>query len=319
MLILSRTFHAHAGADVSRRHGGWTEGEPSSITGQALWVKLAGTLSVLLWWAAWSGAAVVSVHDQGAGVDYMSGDPIALPAAQLCTNLFRNGAQVIRNRSHTARPAAFDSMGRLIHKPSDPISALGKARANPRINGSGTSNQPPGSAEEGAKNRQGSPGASGFPAYLEGQQYVWFLQDVRHYTNYSCTVTVNCPSTFYLLVDNRVNDFARGSEYDDPVFGPPDTQWVLDDGWKRVNTGLTPVVTPACAGDYVGIDEGNNGTVNQVYAVYARTLSKPGSVMLGTEFDGNIYCLVVSTNLLTAAKTGKEPGASSRQEHPQSK
>ena len=58
------------------------------------------------------------------------------------------------------------------------------------------------------------------------------------------------------------------------AFGPPDTQWVLDDGWKRVNTGLTPVLTPTSAGDYVGIDEGNKGTINQIYAVYARTLSK---------------------------------------------
>jgi len=110
-----------------------------------------------------------------------------------------------------------------------------------------------------------------------------------------------------LLLDNRVNDFARGSEYDDPAFGPPDTQWVLDDGWKRVNTGLTPVVTPACAGDYVGIDEGNNGTVNQVYAVYARTLSRPGAITLGTEFDGNIYCLVVSTNPVAAPYADQPP------------
>jgi len=257
--------------------------------------------------AGWSGAAVVSVRDQGAGVDYMSGDPITLPAAQLCTNLFRNGAQIIRNRQHVARPAVFDSMGRLGHKPSDPISALGKARSNVRTNGSGTNKPPPGAAEEGAKNRQGSHDASGFPAYLEGQQYVWFLQDVRHYTNYSCNVTVDCPSTFYLLVDNRVNDYARGSEYDDPTFGPPDTQWVLDGGWKRVNTGLTPLVTPTCAGDYVGIDEGNNGTINQVYAVYAKTLRHPGSITLGTEFDGNIYCLVVSTNPVPAANAHKVP------------
>ena len=264
-------------------------------------------LLLLLFSADWSRSAVVSVQDKGAGTDYMSGDPITLPAAQLCTNLFWNGAQVIRNRSHTARPAVFDSLGRLSHKPSDPIAALAEGRPNARANGSGTKKQPPASAEEGVKNRQGSHGANGFPAYLEGQQYVRFLQDVRHYTNYSCTVTVDCPSTFYLLVDNRVNDYARGSEYDDPTFGPPDTQWVLDDGWKRVNTGLTPVVTSTCAGDYVGIDEGNNGTINQVYAVYAKTLRKPGSITLGTEFDGNIYCLVVSTNPVPAAKAAEAP------------
>lgn len=114
-------------------------------------------------------------------------------------------------------------------------------------------------------------------------------------------------------MDNRVNDYSRGSEYDDPTFGPPDTQWVLEDGWNRVNTGLTPVVSPTCAGDYVGIDEGNNGTINQVYAVYSKRLHKPGSITLGTEFDGNVYCLVVSTNQVAAPKAGKQPGGLSRQ------
>ena len=36
--------------------------------------------------------------------------------------------------------------------------------------------------------------------------------------------------------------------------------------------------------------------------------SQPGSVTLGTEFDGNIYCLVVSTNPASLAKAAKEPG-----------
>ena len=306
MLALRYRFHARAGADVRQRHRGCAISAPTDLGGCALWVKRGAALLVLLFWAAWLRAAVVSVQDKGVGVDYMSGEPITLPAAQLCTNLFRKGAQVIRNRSHTARPAAFDSVGRLNHKPSDPTSALAEARTNPRASGSGAQ-QPLVSAGNGAKGLRSSPATNGFPAYLEGQQYVWFLQDVRHYTNYSCTVTVDCPSTFYLLVDNRVNDYSRGSEYDDPTFGPPDTQWVLDDGWKRVNTGLTPVMTPTCAGDYVGIDEGNNGTINQVYAVYSKRLNKPGSITLGTEFDGNIYCLVVSTNPVPATNADKAP------------
>ena len=89
-----------------------------------------------------------------------------------------------------------------------------------------------------------------------------------------------------------------GRSTDDPSFGPPDTQWVLDGGWKRVNTGLSS----SGAGDYLGIDEGDNGSLNQVYAVYSKTLSKAGSITLGTEFDGNIYCLVVSTNPVPSAK-----------------
>ena len=257
--------------------------------------------------AGLSRAAVVSVRDSGAGCDYLSGEPITLPAASLSPNLFRNGAQVIRNRLHTARPMVLDSTGRLDHMKGEPIPPAANGGTNPPANGSGAKRSPT-SAGDGPEGLQTSSATNGFPAYLEGQQYVWLLQDVRHYTNYSCTVTVDCPSTFYLLVDNRVNDYLPGSEYDDPTFGPPDTQWVSDDGWKRVNTGLTPVVTPTTAGDYVAIDEGNNGSINQVYAVYARTLSKPGSITLGTEFDGNIYCLVVSTNPASLAKAAKEPG-----------
>jgi hypothetical protein len=205
-------------------------------------------------------AAVVSVQDQGKGNEYMSGEPITLPAGCLSTNLFTNGVQVIRNRAHTARPAAFDVSGRLL--------------------------------------MEAAPSPNGFPAYLVGQQFVWFLQNVRHYTNYACAVKVDCPCTLYLLVDNRVNDYGSDSPFDDPTFGPPDTQWILDDGWQRVNTGLTPSASGASAGDYVGIDEGNNNTLNNFYAVYCRTLKAPGAVTLRTELDGNMYCLVVSTNVV---------------------
>ena len=245
--------------------------------------------------------AVVSVRDEGAGNDYMSGEPITLPAASLSTNRFHRGAQAIRNRRHTVHSATFDELGRLdyMRGESDVViaQASGAGRTNLPRNGVRAPLAKP-SSETGGDAHDAASATNGFPAYLQGQQYVWFLQDVRHYTNYSCTVTVDCPSTFYLLVDNRVNDYLPGSEYDDPGFGRPDTQWVLDDGWKRVNTGLTP----SGAGDYVGIDEGDNGTINQVYAVYSMTLTNPGSIRLGTEFDGNIYCLVVSTNPLTAAK-----------------
>jgi hypothetical protein len=248
--------------------------------------------------------AVVSVSDEGAGNDYMSGEPITLPAASLSPNLFRHGAQVIRNRRHTVHPAVFDQSARLDYMKgeSDAVitQASGAGRTDPPRNGAHAPLAKP-SSETGGDAPDAPSATNGFPAYLDGQQYVWFLQDVRHYTNYSCTVTVDCPSTFYLLVDNRVNDYLPGSEYDDPSFGPPDTKWILDGGWKRVNTGLTPNGT----GDYVGIDEGDNGSINQVYAVYSRTLTNPGSIKLGTEFDGNIYCLVVSTNPVPSAKAAK--------------
>jgi hypothetical protein len=130
----------------------------------------------------------IAVRDQGIGCDYASGEPIILPAAGLSTNLFGPGVNPIRNRQHSVQAAAFDSSGALSHA---------------------TTARP-----------------AAFPAYLNGYPYVWFLQDVRHYTNYSCSVTVDCPATFYLLVDNRVNDFNAFSSLDDPSFGPPDTEWI---------------------------------------------------------------------------------------------
>ena len=265
------------------------------------WLAFCLALTALTALGGFSRAAVVSVRDSGAGCDYLSGEPITLPAASLSPNLFRNGAQVIRNRLHTARPVVIDSTGRLDYMKGESITTIANSAKNLPTNGH-SALRLPASAVEGSAAPETTASTNGFPAYLEGQQYVWFLQDVRHYTNYSCSVTVDCPSTFYLLVDNRVNDYAPESSYDDPNFGPPDTQWVLDGGWKRVNAGLTPAQAPTSAGDCIGIDEGNNGSINQVYAVYARTLSKPGSVTLGTEFDGNIYCLVVSTNPASLAK-----------------
>jgi hypothetical protein len=213
-------------------------------------------------------AVGITVGDTGQGNEYMAGCPIILPAASVSTNLFTSGVQVISNRMHCAKAAQFDESGRL--------------------------------AFEGA----GTAGA--FPPYLVGQPYVWFLQNTRHYTNYSCTVTVDAPVTFYLLVDNRVNDYGPESAFNDPTFGPPDTLWIAQDGWQRVNTGLTRVITSTNAGDYVGIDEGCNGTVNQVYAVYQRRLAHPGAITLQTEFDGNIYCLVIATNG-NASVTGLQP------------
>jgi len=240
--------------------------------------------------------AAVTVSDQGKGSDYMTGDPVVLPAASLSTNLFACGAQVILNRSHVARPAEFEPTGRLQFASGEPTPPPESSKVPNQPANEDRAAKPVLSRPSGADRTESPPHTKGFPAYLEGQPYVWFLQDVRHYTNYACTVKVDQPATFYLLVDNRVNDYLPESSHDDPVFGPPDTQWVRDDDWQRVNTGLTPVLTPTNAGDYVGIDEGNNGTINQAYAVYAKTLAKPGSVTLRPELDGNIYCLVISTN-----------------------
>ena len=223
---------------------------------------------MLLTLAAAAADVGIRVSDTGAGGDYISGTPIVLPAAGLCTNLFGDGALPIKNRRHNVQPAAFDSAGELSHSES--------AKPSP------------------------------FPEYLKGNPYVWFSQEVRRYTNYACTVSVDAPVTFYLVVDNRVNDFSEGSELDDPTFGPPDTEWIPRDGWRRVNTGISPQLGNTNRPDYLSIYEGGVGVgaVSQFYAIYSRTFTNGGEVTLHTQFQGNMYCLVVATNLpVGAAKT----------------
>ncbi len=270
-------------------------------------IRSVRTLGILLFLGAVGACRgeVVEIRDRGVGNEYMSGKPITLPAASLATNLFRSGTQLISNRLHTARAARFDSSGRLAYMTGEPAPlTLPAGGSTPGSNGPASSALKTAVQGGGLMPAAGeSADTDGFPPYLIGQQYVWFLQNVRHYTNYECTVTVDRPSTFYLLVDNRVNDYGPESSYDDPRFGLPDTQWILDDGWQRVDTGLTPLRTETNRGDYLGIDEGNNGTINQVYAIFSKQLRQPGSVTLRTELDGNIYCLVVSTNVNGPAHT----------------
>ena len=241
---------------------------------------LSGLGLLALWCACAGVGAEIVVRDRAEGGDYMSGQPVTLPAAALSTNLFGEHAMPIRNRRHTVRAAAFDTAGTL-------------------------------NLAESAK-------PAPFPEYLKGSPYVWFLQDVRHYTNYSCTISVDGPVTFYLLVDNRVNDFKEMSSLDDPGFGPPDTEWVLKDGWQRVNTGISPTVGTVSRPDYLLIDEGGINeyglqAVHQFYAIYSRAFPSGGSVTLQTQYQGNMYCLVVATNrVATSSRKTAESKPSER-------
>ena len=87
---------------------------------------------------------------------------------------------------------------------------------------------------------------------------------------------MTCPVTFYLLVDNRVNDFAEYSSLDDPSFGPPDTEWIPQNGWARVNTGICHKAGGARPPDYIGFYEGGVGAISQFYAIYSKAFPKGG-------------------------------------------
>lgn len=117
-----------------------------------------------------------------------------------------------------------------------------------------------------------------FPSYLVGLEYIQIANENRAAVNYSLDVTLSQPVVAYLFLDNRLNDNASAN---DPVL-TGNLQWVVDDGWVRVNTGFMP----NGQADYLGIDEigtvasedlrsvsptpGSGIGVNQFFAIYSK-------------------------------------------------
>ena len=112
------------------------------------------------------------------------------------------------------------------------------------------------------------------PNYLVGGDYIRFANNARDNSPYSAYVEADGITTWYLLVDNRLDGPAasrNSPNSTDPVIGG-NLQWIIDDGWVRVNTGISPNGLP----DYTGVDEGGDGFgpgqgLNQFYSVYSMT------------------------------------------------
>lgn len=109
------------------------------------------------------------------------------------------------------------------------------------------------------------------PEYLLNHDYVMFANDARDNANYSATITADVPTIFYLLVDCRLNGLTAPTlkaNNSDPVLAGP-LQWIVDGGWERVNTGISPDGQP----DYTAVDESGDGEgpgegLNNFMAVY---------------------------------------------------
>ncbi|MGI9242749.1 MAG: hypothetical protein ACR2RV_18275 [Verrucomicrobiales bacterium] len=111
----------------------------------------------------------------------------------------------------------------------------------------------------------------GLPDYLIGNEYIRFANNARENAGYTAEVTTDIPSKFYLLLDNRINGPAGDTS--SPNTTDPDLggtfQWVIDGGWVRVNTGISP----DGQADYTGVDEGGESVgpgvgLNQFYSIW---------------------------------------------------
>lgn len=151
----------------------------------------------------------------------------------------------------------------------------------------------------------------GLPAYLIGGEYVSTRNDNRDNADFQLQIGVGPNVTAYLLIDNRVGDDVNTTP---PTLGSGTSglmRWVADEGWRQVNTGMSPNGQP----DYGAIDEGgsiaagsfndraitpaNLGTgpgdgINNFFTVYRRDFNAGATITLKEQgFGGNMYGLVV--------------------------
>jgi hypothetical protein len=136
--------------------------------------------------------------------------------------------------------------------------------------------------------------AVALPSYLVGKNYIRFANDARAQGDYSAVVTAATPTYWYLLLDNRIDGPAGSTDSpntEDPVLGGS-FQWVIDGGWERVNTGISP----NDQADYVGIDESGDNGLNQFYSIW--TLAEPtnsATVLNNGAGGSNMISLVAGT------------------------
>ena len=147
------------------------------------------------------------------------------------------------------------------------------------------------------------------PNYLVGGDYIRFANNARDNNPYSAFVEADGITTWYLLVDNRL-DGAAGNKNSpnntDPVLGGT-LQWIIDDGWQRVNTNISP----NGQADYTGVDEGGDGFgpgqgLNQFYSVYS--LTSDSVTVNGQGIGGSNMISLVTQGKMITVNSIKEGG-----------
>jgi hypothetical protein len=134
------------------------------------------------------------------------------------------------------------------------------------------------------------------PAYLIGQQYIMTGNDNRdNNPAYRMDVTVDGPSTVYMLIDNRLGD-PNSSNADPPSFGPTKMQWILDQNWMPTNNGLNRTANPAVP-DEVPFDEGADNGINQWFSVYKKDVPAGTFSLFQPDNAGqNMYGVVIASS-----------------------
>lgn len=128
------------------------------------------------------------------------------------------------------------------------------------------------------------------PSYLLGQDYIMVRNDNRDNVNLRLNVTVASAVRVYLLIDNRLGDNANANP---PTFSATNMQWVVDEAWTPVITGVNRAGNPAYA-DELGVDEGANGSIENYASIYSKTF--PAGTFQLKQADNasrNMYGVVV--------------------------
>lgn len=133
--------------------------------------------------------------------------------------------------------------------------------------------------------------AQPIPAYLKGMEYILSGNDNRENAGYKLDITLNTAATVYLLIDNRLGDTVNSNG---PTFDATHMQWVVNLGWTATSNGLNRAGSTASP-DEVAIDESADGTVNQWYSVYQKTVPAGTVTLFQADNAGqNMYGVVVA-------------------------
>lgn len=91
----------------------------------------------------------------------------------------------------------------------------------------------------------------GLPSYLVGGEYISTRNNNRDNADFRLRITVNQQVNVFLLLDNRIGD---NNNANPATLGNGIMDWVLNEGWTMMNTGISPNGQP----DFGAVDEGGS-------------------------------------------------------------